>query len=258
MSSKIAQATNEEEKEVIGSRHPLFPSVRLLNFFLLFLGSVFISTGQSTFNFTLVCMVNSSALEESSSDEENITIPTDCQGQNGSSPSAADYQGDIFWSRFQQANILAAYSWGMVIFTFPAGILIDKIGVKLVYLIGQILLALSVMLTPLAAYQGEWWAFAARFITGLSGGFGWPSIMAIVYHWAPAAESGTLTALGGCGFPVGSILGNFIGGLFCSLGPGMWVYTYYLWGGLTALWCLIFAIFYKNSPDQHSYVSQVS
>jgi len=34
-------------------KHRLFPSVRLFNFLLLFLGSVFISTGQSTFNFTL-------------------------------------------------------------------------------------------------------------------------------------------------------------------------------------------------------------
>ncbi len=111
-------------------------------------------------------MVNSSALEDTAN---NYSISSECQGQDDSNSGKASYQGDIFWSRSQQGNILAAYSWAMVIFTFPAGILIDKIGVKPVYLAGQVILAISVLLTPLASYGGEWWAFAARFGTGLSG-----------------------------------------------------------------------------------------
>lgn len=234
--------------------HRIFPSIRFLNFFLVFVGNVCSNVGFGTMNFALVCMVNSTA--DSSSNEPNEPTRTSCGSANTDSSKDTGYSGDIIWDRNAQANILAGYSWGLLFLTIPAGIVIDRFGVKVVFLTGQFLNLMTLFLSPTLAYMGEWWIFALRVICGIAGGFCWPSMIAMSSKWCPTREFGTLVSMGASGFPLGSLLANLVASLFCSVGYRGWTWAFYFWGILNVLLFVVYAVFYQNLPQDNKFITE--
>ena len=71
------------------------------------------------------------------------------------------------WDNIQQGNFLGAYFYGYAVGNFPGGMLAKKFGFRNVMSISIFLTGLLNILTPLAAQQDFYLAFAFRFVIGL-------------------------------------------------------------------------------------------
>lgn len=190
------------------------------------------------------------------SSDSDDTCNVDTTMQN--STSSNSYFGTYDWSEFEQSNIIGGYAFGMLFFTIPAGVLLDKFGAKSVFTFNMALNSIATLLCPIAAEGGQWWLFAVRFLDGISGGLSVPAIMGVATRWSPTSESGIWIGFSFGGFSVGTILVYIVSGpLFCGIGPGTWKWSFYFWGGLNALFTVIFWLLYTDDPAKHKYISQV-
>ncbi len=156
----------------------------------------------------------------------------------------------------QMGYILSAFSWAYVIAQIPGGALLDRFGVKRVYIAAIVLWSLFtasqglvglLMGLPVVATL-----FALRFMVGLGESPSFPGNARIVAAWFPAGERGTASAIFNSAqyfslvlfAPLMSYIAHTFG----------WRTVLFFMGGLGLLAALIFARFI-TSPDKHKGVN---
>eukprot|EP00058_Branchiostoma_floridae_P010365 XP_002595853.1 hypothetical protein BRAFLDRAFT_97131 [Branchiostoma floridae] len=76
-------------------------------------------------------------------------------------------QTDNFsWDPVTQGRIIGAYSYGNVFSQVMGGFLEAKFGGKKVLGLSILLSSVLTLLTPAAAFAGEWWLFVVRVVVG--------------------------------------------------------------------------------------------
>lgn len=229
-------------------RYRLIPSTRFGMVLITFLGVLlFNGIGFANLNFTLVCMVNRTYL-----DAENASVSR-CIQQNVSESDNNDVEGSFEWTKTNQGNLLAGYSWGTTIACPFTGYLVDRFGVKVVMFVGYLLPLVATALTPIAAHNSLAFLFACRILIGIGCSMAWPCILKTVSHWAAPNERAFLIAIMSTGFALARAIANPIDSLFCS-GPG-WEYAYYFWSGIYVIWCLLCLAFFADSPQKTRWIS---
>lgn len=146
--------------------HRLYPSVRLLMFLLVLVGCTMFGGGFAAFNFAIVCMVNETDVGDGQSGWNGSV----CGKGDGVSEeevlSKKGYDGEFNWDRSVQASLIAAHSFGAIALNIPSGLLADRYGSKLIFGISVLTSGIANAVTPLAAYAGVSWLFAARILEG--------------------------------------------------------------------------------------------
>ncbi|CAH1250652.1 SLC17A5 [Branchiostoma lanceolatum] len=96
---------------------------------------------------------------------------------------------------FTERRIIGAYSYGVVFSQVPGGFLEARFGGKKVLGLSMMLASVLTLLTPAAAFAGEWWLFAVRVAVGFVQGVVWPCMHGILSKWAPPSERGRLLSI---------------------------------------------------------------
>ncbi|AWB85041.1 MFS transporter [Corynebacterium liangguodongii] len=97
-----------------------------------------------------------------------------------------------------------------------AGLLVDKLGSRPVYIAGLLIVAVSTFFVAYA--QAYWHVFALRFIAGFGSTMFTLSAQALIVRVAPPTIRGRASAVYASAFLLGNIIGPIMGALLASLG----------------------------------------
>lgn len=93
-----------------------------------------------------------------------------------------------------------------------------------------------------------------RSIQGLAQGFLYPSAHNLMAKWAPLPERAKTLTYVYSGGPLGTVISNLVTGLISDSAAG-WPITFYLYGSVSLVWCLLWFAFASNSPTEHKTIS---
>lgn len=125
-------------------------------------------------------------------------------------------------------------------------VLAQKFGSKIILFWASIICSIITLLTPLIADQGWKSMCASRVAVGLMQGTFAPCIHTLLAKWVHPTERAFLVAITYSGGAVGTIFMMGVSGKIASaLG---WPAIFYISGGVTLLWPLIWCLFGCNSP----------
>ncbi|RZC43007.1 MFS 1 and/or Sugar tr domain containing protein [Asbolus verrucosus] len=157
------------------------------------------------------------------------------------------------WSQMEQGLILAAYFWGYIITVLPAGTITQKFGPWNVILWSSLLSAVLTGLTPLSIRGGVVGVVACRFILGLLGGFAYPAIYRLIFHWSPPKEKDKFLA---------AMMGNIFGTactwpIIATISSLMsWPWGFYVLVIIMGVYCIAFFFIVADSPQYHFWISE--
>ncbi|MBB6284044.1 MFS transporter [Geobacillus subterraneus] len=144
----------------------------------------------------------------------------------------------------QLGILLSAFAWSYAILQIPAGVILDKIGVKWVTRIGTIIWTVACFLTAVASGQGL--VILSRVLLGIGEAPYFPSAAKAVGQWFPRHERATAISL----YDAQSKLSNAIGTPIIA-----WIITEWGWRAgfyTTAVLSLIYAVlFWAMYRDPH-------
>ena len=143
-------------------------------------------------------------------------------------------------------------------------------GTKLVFGISNFLVAVLALITPVLAKVDVWFVLAIRLlqvlpphnlpppshlsiIQGSLEAFAFPSLNTMVSKWVPEEERSAFISFAFVGGTFGSVITNPLCGLIISsLG---WEAVFYVTGGISAGWCLVWLLVVSDSPEQSKMIS---
>lgn len=195
------------------------------------------------FTIAIISMVNHTALYENSDDNsEAPTLPDDYVEV-----------GEFVWTNEIQQVILAGY---MVAYTLPqffATRWTMKYGLQKSIPFALSLCAISVLLTPIAAYWGWQYVLVLRLLNGLGGSPMFPSIMNTVETWTSKSEKtiGLAIAQFSCNLIYTStpLLSGFLASVH-------WKWTFYIPASIVLVFCVLWYILVADNPSASKWISQ--
>ncbi|XP_045451671.1 uncharacterized transporter slc-17.2 [Melitaea cinxia] len=156
------------------------------------------------------------------------------------------------WTAQEQAYVLSSYFWGYAVTSFFSGFAAELYGPRKVVFLTMLTTAVLTILSPEAAKLSYSLLVTIRVIIGLASGFLFPSLHALVAHWAPPAEKGKFVSclLGGA---IGTVVTwSLTGPLIENFG---WSSAFYVPGIIGVVWCAAWWILVYDSPTQHPRIS---
>lgn len=147
---------------------------------------------------------------------------------------------------------LSAFALGYAIFQAPAGAIADRYGPRIVLAAIVVLWSLFTGLTGLA--WGLWSLILFRFIFGAAEAGAFPGFARVVYLWFPAAERAFAQGINLSGTRIGAAFAlPMLAWLVESVG---WRSTFFILGAIGVIWAVGWQVWFRNSPEEHAWVSE--
>uniref|UniRef100_A0AC35UFL4 MFS domain-containing protein n=1 Tax=Rhabditophanes sp. KR3021 TaxID=114890 RepID=A0AC35UFL4_9BILA len=227
---------------------------------LLMMGITFFVFSRTHLSITMICMVNSTAINSLSKSHYNS--PIEQRGKIESKCLAADINqttqsiaivessGQFVWPPYVQHLIFSASFWGAFISILIGGVLADRTSPKNLCLIAAIGYAICSATFPyLAQNYGHYPVVLSRFVMGVIGeGVLPPSANAILSAWIPNEEKGIALAFFTTGVQLSSIFGVPVAAHFCDNSFLGWQSVFYLCSFCLLVWVIPFYFLIENSP----------
>jgi len=156
--------------------------------------------------------------------------------------------------------VLSSFLWSYTLSQIPAGLLLDRIGMKWVLRVTTWIWALACFLTAMASGTGL--VLAARILLGVSEAAVFPGAMKVTGYWFPRAERGLSTAVFDSGQRLSNVIGTpLVAVAVVELG---WRGAFWVTGILSVVFALVFWISYRDpkealgagrlSQDEYDYI----
>lgn len=165
-------------------------------------------------------------------------------------------QNKVFnWTDIDYANINIAFKLAYAIGLLSMGAFIDKLGTKLGYTLSIVIWSLFGMLHgAVRPGFGLIGFICARFGLGIGESGNFPAAVKTVAEWFPKKERALATGIFNAGSNVGAILAPLVIPLFVLPDGTNWQYAFFITGGFSALWVVMWLKFYKR-PQDHAKIS---
>ncbi|XP_076063253.1 sialin-like isoform X2 [Oratosquilla oratoria] len=161
--------------------------------------------------------------------------------------------GPFVWDENIQGLLLASYFYGYIITQVPGGWVAENFSAKHVFGVGALLNALCTLLTPVAANASYIALISLRIVMGIAGGVTLPGMHVLVASWAPPQERSKIASTVYAGMTLGTLVCMPFSGILASeLG---WESIFYVQGGLSLLWYVLWLIFVYDSAGKHPWIS---
>ncbi|XP_042207174.1 sialin-like isoform X2 [Homarus americanus] len=162
--------------------------------------------------------------------------------------------GPFAWDENVQGLILASYFYGYIITQVPGGWVAEKFSAKHVFGIGALVNAICALLSPVAANTSYAALIVIRIIMGIAGGVTLPGMHVLVAAWAPPQERSKIAATVYAGMTLGTLVCMPFSGLLAS--KVGWSSIFYVQGGLSLLWYILWLFLVYDSPAQHPRITK--
>lgn len=145
----------------------------------------------------------------------------------------------------------SAFAIGYLFSTFWGGILVDRFGTRYVWAIAALVWSLSLILLSQANALISF--LILRMLLGLGEGPHFPAMTRTLANWLPMKERARALGLNLVGVPLASLIGApLISSLIVAFG---WKITFLLLGSLGIGWVFLWLFFFRNHPQESSWVS---
>ena len=234
---------------------PSLSAIQVLTLFV-FWGQIQNYMMRTNLSILIVAMVKEP--RNKSSNFNNLTCSDNLISTDTTSSNVTEEQSNesikFDWGPFEQGQILAAFSYGYIATQIIGGRLAERFGSKKVYGGALFLTGIVTFLLPAAAKLGSGVFIALRILQGVLEGASFPSLHALTARWIPPSKRNTFIA----GSYFGSVFSKIItypmcGALADEYG---WESAFYVIGGITTIWFILWCIFVFDSPDLHPRISQ--
>lgn len=130
----------------------------------------------------------------------------------------------------------------------------QNFGAKILLTIGSFMCGLLTLITPWAASVDLKFMIVSRVLQGLFQGFFYPCVHTLLAKWVHPSERGVLTTFAYSGTQLGSVVMLALSGVLAS-SPMGWPLIFYVSGGATIIWTIIWMILGSSSPEVCSRIS---
>jgi ACS family sodium-dependent inorganic phosphate cotransporter len=206
---------------------------------------------------TIVAMVNQSALKEAHHEVHgpNLShVGQVCHSEHIDQThknSAED--GTLMWTQPQQGLVLGSYFWGYFCTQVPAGRVAEMYGGKWIFFAAIVINIICTLLGPVCATAGYGYLVFMRVLMGLGGGLTFPAMNVLIAEWAPKQERSSMSALIYSGTSLGTVVAIPTSGVIAAnLG---WEAVFYIHGGLSIIWCLLWVFCVTDDTSKHPFMS---
>ncbi|XP_047522042.1 sialin [Pieris napi] len=204
----------------------------------------------------MVGMLNHTAIKQAAHDEphETASQPSELECQpTSNSTSSNDADGPFLWSSEVQGIVLSCYFWGYFVSQIPGGRVAELFSAKWVMFFSVTINVICTILTPVMAEAHYIAAVIMRVGEGIGGGVTFPAMHVLLSKWAPPAERSVMASLVYAGTSLGTVISMLMAGvLTATLG---WESVFYVMGGLSCLWCVLWVFLIKDSPGEQPLIS---
>jgi sugar phosphate permease len=169
------------------------------------------------------------------------------------STAAPSIQADLGLSDAQLGLVLSAFSIPYAFLQVAGGWLGDRLGARrtLSWLSG--LWAAATVATGAATGLGS--LFGARLLLGLGESAAFPTATSAMSRWLPAQLRGTGQGLVHAASRLGNALAPLLVGGLIALTT--WRTSFFLLGALSLVWAVVWALYYRDRPRDHTGVGEV-
>ncbi len=141
--------------------------------------------------------------------------------------------------------LLSAYSWTYALCQVPAGVLLDKFGVKTVGRVAAFLWSIASF--GAAAATGLWGFLSARLLLGIGEAPTFPGNAKAIGFWFPQSERSLATAIFDAAAKFSSAIGvPIMGLLLIRFG---WRWSFAATGAISFIYFVLFYLFYRNPSE---------
>lgn len=225
--------------------------------FLACIGAVCVYAMRVNMNVVIVSMVNHAAVKVETR-ESNCKVPTASRDDGiSASNSTALKDGPFSWSPKTQGVILGAFFWGYIITPIPGGFIAEKFGGKWLFGFGVLFTGVLGMLIPfVTTTYGHLGLIGIRALQGFFEGVTYPALEALLAFWIPENERCfAITCVHQGGF-MGVVIGMLVSGkLAASEFLGGWPAVFYVFGALSVVWFILWALLTSDTPETHHLIS---
>lgn len=158
------------------------------------------------------------------------------------------------WDESTRSIILSSFFWGYIFLQIPAGMLAQRYGGKILFLLVMVFCSLLALLTPIGAIMGWPYLVGIRLLQGLFQGCTFPALHTLLANWVHPSERGFLVTIVNIGGQAGTILMLAVSGCIAA-SPFGWPGIFYYSGGFGILCSFAFFILGSDSPSKHPTIS---
>ncbi|XP_058057905.1 sialin [Anopheles bellator] len=203
----------------------------------------------------MVAMLNHSALAHGGGPqevkEEHVNAEPVCQGSNS---TEAVEDGPFIWSEPVQGIILSCYFWGYLVSQIPGARVAESFSARWVMFFSVLINVVCTLLTPVSAKLHYVAMIVMRIGEGIGGGVTFPAMHVMLASWAPPNERSVMSAIVYAGTALGTVISMLMAGVLAgTLG---WESVFYVMGGLSCLWMVLWLWLVQDSPNQQALMSQ--
>nr|CAD7578221.1 unnamed protein product [Timema californicum] len=186
----------------------------------------------------------------------NSSLQTDtdtCPGQEVVTSSTGSKNGEFEWNELTQSYILTGGIYGSLVTVLIGARLAEMFGNKRVCGISMFMSAVLNILSPICVRWNVAAFIAARVLQGFFTGPFMPANMSLFASWVPPQERARLSGIIFSASNIGSLISMGISGKMASTFG--WESLFYVYGVLTALWCVLWMFLVHESPETHPWIS---
>ncbi|CAC5399523.1 SLC17A5 [Mytilus coruscus] len=247
-----SQEPTIEHNERSDIKVPCCCSQRWILAYVAYLGFLCLYAVRFNLSVAIVCMVKT---ETNNSSMGNDHINGTCPGTS-ESIEVTNQHAEFDWNKDTRANILAAFFYGYIITQIPGGWIADRFGGRRIIGSALLICGICTILTPVCARTSVILVYIVRAINGLASGVCFPAMSSVWGRWAPPLERTKLMALYYLGPPSGSVITLASSGYLCEYGfDNGWGSIFYITGGMTLLWVLLWFILTRDTPLEHPWIT---
>ncbi|XP_052061714.1 uncharacterized transporter slc-17.2-like [Mytilus californianus] len=247
-----------KNSESFKEKVPTFLSQRWILAYLFLTGYFNVYALRVNISVALVCMVRTSIDNSTlmNSSQSNFTTDETCGVLDVTSPKAQE-RGEFDWDKNTRSAILSSFFYGYVFTQIPGGWLADRFGGKRIYGTAMAISGVATLLMPVFARTSVILVYVLRVVVGVATGVVFPVGHSMWGRWAPPLERSKLIATSYVGATCG-IIGTFAAsGLLCEYGfDNGWGSIFYITGGLSCIWTVVWFYQARDSPSEHPRISK--
>ncbi|XP_067658488.1 uncharacterized transporter slc-17.2-like [Haliotis asinina] len=230
-------------------------SWRWMTAMIVWFGFITSTLMRNSFNMALVCMTGSTPRPR---EGENVThrsmFTTNITSNTSTEPIPP--LGEFDWDEATQGIILSSVLYFGFLAPGASGFISKKFGAKKVVGISMTISSVLNLLTPFGARGHMYLLIGMRVIIGCFSGTIQPSSQELWGHWAPDQEKVQIVSWALSGVNIGSLVSSLISGFLCTIPiDNGWPFVFYVFGGISLVWCLVWWLVVYDTPDEHKWIS---
>ncbi|TMW54799.1 hypothetical protein DOY81_000032 [Sarcophaga bullata] len=180
--------------------------------------------------------------------------PEACKPPGGSTNTTTKVEdGPFNWSEPLQGTLLSCYFWGYLVSQIPSARVAENFSARWVMLFSVAINVISTLLTPVMTKLHYVGLIVVRVLEGIGGGATFPAMHCMIAAWSPPNERSVLSTIIYVGTSFGTAISILLAGVLAdSFG---WESVFYIMGGLSCLWMLLWIILVQDNPNKQKYIS---